>query len=910
MGLATPGDALAHSVSTWISSLLLVPMLVACTGESAQEASREAFGESQRFRQATHDVLVADQGNIRAELGPQGLLARRGVDELSLRFSGWGREGFEVPVTAVAPVLQDTDQAAREAPPGVPGSFAEIPHVGIAEYWQVVPRGLAQSWVIHERPLGAGPLSLHVSLEGALDWEVEPGATGARLIGSAGRHWRYSGLAAWDARGESLVAWMDESASGLRIQVIDAGAAYPLVVDPELSEDVKLLASTGGDKDNYGYTVSGAGDIDADGYDDIIIGAPEGNSSLFGSAYVYFGSSLGIDVASEHQIQASDGIGEGDFGVSVSDAGDVNGDGYGDVAVSESRARDSVYVYQGSASGIDNADETIISAPEGSSAVYFGRAVSGGGDVDGDGYDDLVVASPDQNEWAIGSAYVYYGSVSGLGTSTDSKVDSPVWAERNEFATMVSLVGDVNGDGYDDVLVGARYDEFNGYKSGSAYLYLGAGAGLDTGSGVRVDASDGDEHHNFASSVSSAGDVDGDGRGDVIIGASGHDENGGSSGAAYVYFGNSAGIDSSSEVKLTAADGSSNDDFGEAVYGAGDVDNDGFDDVVIGAPGFGDDAGASYVFFGGSRSISAETGVRLTASDGEAEDRFGGSVSVAGDVNGDGYGGVLIGARGDNDNGQGSGSAYLFVGVCSEVTWYADDDGDGYGDLTSTESACEAPSGHVDNSQDCNDSEPLAWTGAVETCDDVDNDCDGTIDNDDAIDAVTWYGDADGDGYGATTFVEVACDPPSLYVDNAEDCDDLDPSSYPGATELCDDADNDCDGTVDNTDAADTPVWYADRDDDGFTDDADSVAVCDPPSGYAAASGEPDCDDGDGSVFPGADEVDGDGVDQDCDGEDPPSDSSRGCEGCVNGGRSEGDGWLGVLGLVFFTARRRRNGEQ
>jgi hypothetical protein len=194
--------------------------------------------------------------------------------------------------------------------------------------------------------------------------------------------------------------------------------------------------------------------------------------------------------------------------------------------------------------------------------------------------------------------------------------------------------------------------------------------------------------------------------------------------------------------------------------------------------------------------------------------------------------------------------------------FYADGDGDGYGDDDSIITACEAPSGHVEDSGDCDDLDDDSYPGASEVCDEADNDCDGATDED-ATDAQTFYGDSDGDGYGGDRYTTSACSAPTGYVDNSGDCDDLDAGSYPGASEVCDEADNDCDGAIDE-DATDAQAAYADSDGDGYGDPDSTTEACAPPSGYVDNSG--DCDDLDGDSYPGASEV-CDEADNDCDGD-------------------------------------------
>jgi len=203
-------------------------------------------------------------------------------------------------------------------------------------------------------------------------------------------------------------------------------------------------------------------------------------------------------------------------------------------------------------------------------------------------------------------------------------------------------------------------------------------------------------------------------------------------------------------------------------------------------------------------------------------------------------------------------------------SWYADSDGDGYGDAGSTTAACSAPSGYVADATDCDDADAAVSPGALETCNGADDDCDGDTDEDSASDAATWYADADADGYGDLYTVAIACSAPSAYVADSSDCDDADASTYPGADEYCDGQDDDCDGSVDEDSAVDAANWYADADTDGYGDNSSVSAACSAPSGHVADSS--DCDDTDTSIHPAAAEL-CDGSDNDCDGSIDESDA-------------------------------------
>ncbi len=200
------------------------------------------------------------------------------------------------------------------------------------------------------------------------------------------------------------------------------------------------------------------------------------------------------------------------------------------------------------------------------------------------------------------------------------------------------------------------------------------------------------------------------------------------------------------------------------------------------------------------------------------------------------------------------------------TTFYADTDDDRYGDPTVTVDACEAPDGYVDDDTDCDDGDASVHPGATETCNDIDDDCDDLIDDEDdgVTGTTTWYVDGDGDSHGDPARTESACSRPKGTVATGDDCDDDSADVYPGATETCNDVDDDCDDLVDgdDPDLADAGTWYIDYDGDGYGSDAYTQVSCSQPDGYVGNA--TDCDDGDADAWPGAPEY-CDGVDNDCD---------------------------------------------
>jgi len=357
-------------------------------------------------------------------------------------------------------------------------------------------------------------------------------------------------------------------------------------------------------------------------------------------------------------------------GISVSNAGDVNGDGFADVIIGadgagpNDTASGSSYVVFGKAAGFD---ATLnLSSLDGSNGFSLegataddnaGRSVSSAGDVNGDGFGDLIVgayrANPNGNY--SGSSYVVFGKASDFAAtlalpSLDGSNGFSLNGAGNEFSGIsVSSAGDVNGDGFDDLIVGASNASRNGnYSGGSSYVVFGKAAGfdstqdlssLDGSNGFRLD---GAVHDFSGNSVSNAGDVNGDGFGDLIVGAYGADPNGDFSGASYVVFGKAAGfsaiidlssLDSNSGFRL---DGAAAEEFsGFSVSSAGDVNGDGFDDLIVGAPLAGPNglvSGSSYVVFGHSDFTEGNV-IPGTAGDDILKGTLAGEIFEAGDGN-------------------------------------------------------------------------------------------------------------------------------------------------------------------------------------------------------------------------------------------------------------------------------------
>ncbi len=329
-----------------------------------------------------------------------------------------------------------------------------------------------------------------------------------------------------------------------------------------------------------GTSVASAGDVNGDGFADLIVGAPGGTFQP-GAAYLYFGAALGLPTTPS--LTLSSNVPTGLFGWSVSSAGDVNGDGYADVAVVEFGSG-LTHVYEGNAAGT-LVTHTVFGTPKASS-------VAAAGDVNGDGFGDLVVGAYSANTSA-GSIKVYFGNPAGAaGFGQPLEIDNPI-GTYGYFGYSVAGAGDVNGDGYADILVGAPGTTPTGY------VYLGGNVGVQT-SFIKLTYLGqyanylGFPSTEYGAAVSGAGDVNGDGYADVVIGAS-NDR------AIYLYLGGGSGL-STTATLFTDTHGL----FGSSLAGGGDVNGDGFSDVLVGARGVGYPAQPGFIalFPGGISGLS------------------------------------------------------------------------------------------------------------------------------------------------------------------------------------------------------------------------------------------------------------------------------------------------------------------
>lgn len=584
-------------------------------------------------------------------------------------------------------------------------------------------RGMRHDVVVRRRPAGGGPLEARVRVGGSL-LAVQEGPD--RVLFHAWDEGRmslepvveYSGLHVWDAKGRTLPSHMALRGEMLVLVVDDRGAYYPVTIDPLSSspdavltggaagDDFGFALATAGDvngdgysdvlvaspgwngrrgrvalhlggpaglsataawtkdgaaaNDEFGYSVSTAGDVNGDGYSDVVIGAPGQNGH--GAIHVFLGGPSGLGGTA--LVRTGDAQAGSKFGFSVGLAGDVNGDGFSDVVVgcplfdhSSGTDQGKAYVYHGSASGIGAAATWGVtgSTPSGN----YGASVCGAGDLDGDGYSDVAVGAPFEKvisppNQTRGKVYLYKGGATGLGLGATTTLSGP--ASGAEFGTCVAGAGDVNGDGYADLIVGApgistgqgRVDLYHGTSSGTLVATAPASNRSGTTAGERLGAR-----------LSTGGDLNGDGYADIVVGAAGY---GSGSGRAMVFFGSAVGINLGATVPWYK-NGSAGQALGASVYTAGDINGDGLSDLLVGVPGAAGGAGEVRLYHGGT-SLPATTPA-WSVTGGANFAVLGRCLATAGDVNADGYADVLVGLPGLNGS---KGRVMLFLGSASGLS--------------------------------------------------------------------------------------------------------------------------------------------------------------------------------------------------------------------------------------------------
>lgn len=344
------------------------------------------------------------------------------------------------------------------------------------------------------------------------------------------------------------------------------------------------------DSANFGVSAAVVGDVNADGYADLLVGAA-GSNDRKGSAYLYYGSESGLHNFRKTRLASKDGAHDDWFGAAVGGAGDVNGDGFSDVLIGASGAnRDGsdwgvAYLYVGGHVGVSADDVITLRAPA-QDFDQFGSSVTGAGDINGDGYADIAIGCPGidlvgrTSGKDRGAVYIFEGSARGPRRVPAIRLTAPVPIDHDRFGASVSGGGDLNRDGYGDLLVGAPGADKSDVDAGTAYVFLGGPDGLPKTPATVLDDPDASIYDRFGTAVAGIGDVDGDGYDDMAVGTAGA-----SRGRGLIFRGSAEGIPSKPALTLVDPLGPGYNNFSESIGPAGDVNGDGLADLIIGASG-------------------------------------------------------------------------------------------------------------------------------------------------------------------------------------------------------------------------------------------------------------------------------------------------------------------------------------
>lgn len=533
----------------------------------------------------------------------------------------------------------------------------------LTEWYINKPEGLEHGFNLAVAPPGYGRIEFH------LESDRPARQLNADLIefGDGERTLRYSKLKVWDADGRILPAAMEVTgAQRVVIHVDDAGARYPITVDPLLQRTADIVRTAAQSGAEFGIRIANAGDVNNDGIDDLVVGAFRWDDGFTdnGAAFVYLGP--GFTSSTYLTVQQAGAF----FGAGVGGAGDLNNDGFDDVVIgapgfdgTAGSNTGAAYVYFGGAGPFDPVVDATILGPQ--QTASLGAAVRGVGDVNNDGIADLAVGVPRYNPGARpdqGAAFVYYGAAS-FNTVIDALLTIPD-PSMNVGSALAS--GDVNGDGFTDVIVGAAGYESSGslVDEGAALLFLGGNGPLDTTSDAILRSG----RAGAAGGASVAvGDFNGDGFADILSGAPLSSLAVTEGGMAQLWYGSAGAFDTGVDATLSGSVVS--EDFGRSVAALPDISGDGKAEIIVGAPrannAMGQRTGTVKIYFSSANGFSSAPDLVL---DGNQTDALFGTTVAVGRFNGDTAFDVGVGepAR-DVSPGTNNGAYYLYFGQQNEV---------------------------------------------------------------------------------------------------------------------------------------------------------------------------------------------------------------------------------------------------
>ncbi|MFC1706025.1 PEP-CTERM sorting domain-containing protein [Planctomycetota bacterium] len=468
----------------------------------------------------------------------------------------------------------------------------------------------------------------------------------------------------------------------IRISVDATDATFPVVIDPLVTQAFWTADSDAGSS-NYGWSVGPAGDVNGDGYADVIVGAYNyaNGQSTEGAAFLYYGSASGLSSSPGWFVEGE--LSNRRLGTSVTTEGDLNGDNYGDVVVGAytngGGLGGAVFVWYGSQNGPTPGTTSTTpasahwTATPSRSPARLGWCVATA-DSNGDDYDDVIASAHcyGNGQTYEGAAFLWFGSAAGLsGGAATSNTDAANWSYESNVTNQywgrsVASAGDVNGDSYDDIVVGAYEWESGQTNEGAAFVFHGSSTGPSVSPSWRAETNQADAI--MAMYKCQGADFNGDGYSDVAIPAGSYDAGQTNEGAIFVWYGSGTGL--GADGNPTNVDWMAQSDQVDGYLqeiSAGDFNDDGYADLAAGAFGYDGavgNEGAVFVWFGSGTGLGPGNGTPANADwsvIGDQQDaRFG--ISVAkGNVNNDGPDELIVGADMYDNEQTDEGRAYAFA---------------------------------------------------------------------------------------------------------------------------------------------------------------------------------------------------------------------------------------------------------
>lgn len=530
--------------------------------------------------------------------------------------------------------------------------------------------GLRQNFISYKNVNDAKNISVRLQIDSKLNAHVVN--NNLILTRNNIQLYTYRDLKVWDSEGQSLTAKMeliDGNILALNTNVSEA--SFPVTIDP-LSSAYSWLTTGGSLKAGYGFWIAGNGDVNGDGFDDVAIGAPDLTNTLSrqGAFFIYHGSASGLSTTPALVVYGD--IEEASLGKCLSIEGDVNGDGYSDLVVgahqysNPTKYEGRAYLHLGGPDGINPVP--VWQMESNRKGAKLGEAVTIAGDLNGDGFDDIAIGVHGwDNTEEMGDAgnkagkfLVFNGTSSGIDPIPAMECVADV--EDANLGISMDRAGDVNGDGYDDLHIGGyifligdgMLCTFHGGPGGADVIpdFMAIGGSHDTSF--------------YAVNLSTAGDLNGDGFMDVVVGAPRFDAGGiYQAGKLHIHYGGPGGLDTAIGFTLNGIHYDQRYAFN--VNDARDINNDGYDDLLVTSKFFSETPGDSlsargkvYLYLGGPNGPQTEP---VWSFVGPSPQAIGTNIALAGDVNGDGQEDIILSGSSYTGSFYSEGAVYMFNGI-------------------------------------------------------------------------------------------------------------------------------------------------------------------------------------------------------------------------------------------------------